>query len=202
MGKSGSAFDSPTFKLYYSSFINHFSGVAAIVTCFLGAIAPDKFVALFPPLGDSESQGRASVFVCTLLVTYAAYFSKDFAISTIRRIRCGALLFGILLSCSHVALHMRFVRKLELPRESAVWVTVGYQRTPFAQSTFGDATDWELLRDRGFDEEEVNRLWTWRSLCIARLALLLTYFGVVASAMVMFSLGVLEELRTHRLSDG
>ena len=88
---------------------------------------------------------------------------------------------------------------MDIPtRETAVYVTVGYQRTAFADATFGSVSDWELLRARGTDEEELRKLWTTQSLIIARLALYTAYSLIVLALVVTFSFGVVRDIYSSR----
>jgi hypothetical protein len=88
-----------------------------------------------------------------------------------------------------------FVRTIDLPAANdAVSVTVGYERTPFAQQTFGDVSDLELLRKRGPTEEEIQRLWTLRSINIARVSLFASYLLFLCSLIAACSLVVLYEV--------
>jgi hypothetical protein len=89
--------------------------------------------------------------------------------------------------------YFRFVRTIDIAtRGTSVSVSVGYHRTEFAANTFGRATDWEILRQRGTDEEEIWMLWTVRSLLVARSALLLTYLGFILSLVAALSWGALH----------
>ena len=90
---------------------------------------------------------------------------------------------------------MRVVRKIEIPsRETAIQISVGFERTEFARTNFSGESDWELLRDRGTDEEQIWRLWTARSVVVSRLSLYAAYCVFLLSLVAAFSWGVLSEL--------
>ena len=87
--------------------------------------------------------------------------------------------------------YKHFVRRIDAPaNESALFVSVGYERTSFADHTFHSESDWDMLRARGTNEEEVTKLWTARSLDIARFCLIVSYCGFVLPLVLIFSLGV------------
>jgi hypothetical protein len=96
---------------------------------------------------------------------------------------------------AYLALCERFVRRVDIPsRETAVYVSIGYERTAFADATFGLASDWELLRRRGTDEEQLRMLWTTQSLIIARLALYTAHAVTVLALVAVFSFGVVRDI--------
>ena len=67
-------------------------------------------------------------------------------------------------------LNQRFVLDISIPsKPGAEWFTsVGYERTAFAQQNFGNLSDWEMLRRRGLEDEQVWGLWSNTSILIVR----------------------------------
>lgn len=78
-----------------------------------------------------------------------------------------AIVRGLVFLFLYVALFMRFVRSREVPSKgTTVQISVGFERAEFAKANFNGDRDWEILRFRGTDEEQVSKLWTIRSLML------------------------------------
>jgi hypothetical protein len=107
-----------------------------------------------------------------------------------------ALTFTTVCLLAYLAAYQRFVRRIEIPSrgETSVYVSVGYQRTVFADQTFGSASDWEMLRARGTSEEEIGRLWTAKSLIIARLGLYFSCSLTTLALLFLFSFGLAHDI--------
>jgi len=71
---------------------------------------------------------------------------------------------------------------------------VGYERSSFAKSTFGEESDFDMLRARGFDEEQISQLWTKKSLLISRMSLYVSYLCFILALVGGFSLGIVREV--------
>jgi hypothetical protein len=57
---------------------------------------------------------------------------------------------------------------------------VGFERKDFSDPHLRDASDdYELLRYRGLKDADIESLWTFPSIVIARLALLLSYLLIL-----------------------
>ena len=69
-------------------------------------------------------------------------------------------------------------------------VSIGYDRTPFAKANFSSDSDEDMVRARGFDDEEIKKLWTYPSLMVTRLALFGSYCGFILGLVATFSLGI------------
>jgi hypothetical protein len=187
-------------KDYYKHFVSIYGALSAAIASFplLSKLLPEGQAAyLFPPLGDQEPAFRAAALILGALVTLAIYFSKDMAAGLTGRGR--VVLFLTILAPSlagllgFFVLSQSFVRTVPVPgMETEVVVSVGYERTPYAQTKFpAGATDWELLRGRGLTEEEVQRLWTSGSVIKARLGLYISYMLFLLPAVAAGSVGVL-----------
>jgi hypothetical protein len=152
----------------------------------------------FPPLGDAEVPARIGAFVIGLAATFFAFFSATDSASKNRKLITGAIVSIAVCLFIYVALFSRFVRKVEISSlRTSVQVTVGFHRTDSALATFDGETDWEMLRHRGTDDEQLEWLWTSRSLLIARLSLFITYCVFIFSVVAAFSWGVLEDSRNR-----
>lgn len=144
----------------------------------------------FPPL--PEFLKTASVGL-SLAITFLVYFlhPATFVDSKQGRIRAmgwmlGAALVGILL---YLFAHSAFVRTIAAPGRD-VSVVVGFERTQRATDV-GGGSDWELLQKRGPVVEEVEELWTPRSVYTSRALLFISYLLFLLPLVCLFSLGVL-----------
>ena len=179
-----------TLKQYYKAFWS-LSGVLAaappIITTVVLPFLPDKAAVYgFPPMGDIESFARLGLVCMALLVTYLVYFWRGG-----RWLLAAAAVVAFMCLCVYIALYPRFVLRIEIPSQRVTArVSVGYDRTQFARANFASDSDEDMLRARGFDDEEVKELWTYQSLIIARLALFASYCGFILGLVAVFSLGI------------
>jgi hypothetical protein len=190
-----------TVRQYYLSFKSLSGVVAGVVAAspLVSGLLPDKVAAfVFPPIGSAEAPARLGAIVFGLATTYAAFFWRgDPQAGRPARIPV-ALAVAFLSLCAYLVLYLRFVRRIEIPsRQTSVFVSVGSTRTEFANRNFPNASDWDLLRDRGLDEEEIWRLWTPGSLIEVRVGLFVAYCGVILPLIAGFSWGVLFQLQNH-----
>jgi hypothetical protein len=182
-----------TLKQYYKAFWS-LSGVLAaappIIATAILPFLPEKAPAYgFPPMGDVGSFAGLGLVSLAFLVTYVVYFWRG------GRWLLGAVsIVSFLCLCVYIALYPRFVLRIDIPPQSrTIRVSVGYERTLFAKANFGSDSDEDMLRARGFDDEEVKKLWTYQSLIIARLALFTSYCGFMLGLVAAFSLGIVFE---------
>jgi hypothetical protein len=157
--------------------------IAAVVTPFL----PDSASFCgFPPMGDVGTFARLGLLCLAVLVTYLVYFWRGG-----KWLLSVAALLAFLSLCAYLALYPRFVLRVDIPSlKTTTRVSVGYDRTPFAKAHFSSDSDEDMLRARGFDDEEIKKLWTYRSLIVARLVLFGSYCGFILGLVAAFSLGV------------
>lgn len=170
------------------------AGIAGILP-FLSKLLPENISTyIFPPLGNAEGPARIGTFALALATTYLTFFWKATPLRNNSRRIVVTLMLAVVFYCFYLLGYLRFVRTIDIPtRETTVSVTVGYQRTDFASKNFGSASDWELLRQRGTDEEQIWVLWTARSVVTARGVLLVAYSGFVLCLVAAFSWGVLQQ---------
>jgi hypothetical protein len=142
-------------------------------------------------MGDVSSFARLGLVCLAFLVTYLVYFWQGGRWPLV-----AAAAIAFLSLCSYIALYPQFVLRIDVPaQKTTVRVSVGYDRTPFARTTFGSASDEDMLRARGFDDEEIKKLWTYQSLTLARLALFASYCGFILGLVAVFSLGIVFDER-------
>lgn len=186
-----------TLKQYYKGFWSLLGVLAAVPPIIVGAILPflshSSPVYGFPPVGDVEGFARLALVVLAFLVTIAVYFWKGD-----KWLLVAAGLASFVCLCVYVALYPRFVLRIDVPSQNTlVRVSVGYDRTQFAKTTFGPDSDEDMLRARGTDDEEIKKLWTYQSLTVARLALLVSYCGFILGFVAAFSLAIVFDQRRH-----
>jgi hypothetical protein len=187
-------------KNYYSNF-KTIRGVAAV----LGAIVP--FLAklkpgtswteyLLAPMGDVDYVARVLFAVLCVGVTYLVYFyfQDQSAAQRKRTFLVMLLIIPTLCLSLYIVFCLMFVRKIDITSiQRSVYVSVGYQRTEFAKQTFGSMTDEDMLRQRGFDDEQIRAIWTEFSILVARLALFASWSGFALSLICGLSLGALDQ---------
>src|SRR5208283_4435937 len=115
-----------------------------------------------PPLGNMDGVARVGLVGLCLGVSVGVYFLVAAQpLKSPSRVIWAAFFFAGVGLLAYLSAYQGFVRRVDIPsRETSVYVSVGYQRTAFADQTFGPASDWEMLRARGTSEEEIGRLWT------------------------------------------
>ena len=133
---------------------------------------------------------RFAVVILAAAATYIAFYGEPPSHRTfIKLFLLGVVAFIGL--CCYLVFYLQFVRKVEAPAAaSAIHVSIGYERTAFAEQTFASESDWEMLRARGTSEEEIWKLWTKRSIQIARFCLFGSYCLFILPLVLVFSLGV------------
>jgi hypothetical protein len=188
-----------TLEKYYKAFWS-LSGLLAaappLVTTLVLPFLPDRSsVYGFPPLGDVGRFAGMGLVCLAVLVTYLVYFWRGGKWPLV-----VAPLIAVLCLSVYIALYPRLVLQIDIPSlKTAARVSVGYERTPFARANFGSDSDEDMLRARGFDDEEIKKLWTYRSLLIARLALFGSYCGFILGLVATFSLGIVFGLSEREL---
>ena len=168
---------------YYKKFAS-ISGALAVATGvgpLLTALLPGAAAGyLFPALGD----------LLAATITYLSFYAAQRPPQAWSRfLLLGGIAF--LAMCCYLISLQHFVRKIEIPANgSVVIVSVGLREDAFATQTFQGESDWDMLRARGTSDEDVLRLWTERSLDVARLCLFASYCGFILPLVLIFSLGV------------
>lgn len=183
-----------TIKNYYKSF-GSISGALAGVFGLgpLVSLTPISWSQYaFPPLGDVALIAHVGLVSLAITLTYLAFY---FPLARLKMVTSFLVLAAALSFCCYLVNYMKFVRRIPVPSTSStVQVSVGYERTAFATANFGSETDWEILRDRGLDDEQISKLWTARSIRTARLSLFVSFAGFVLPLVLAFSLGVRAQM--------
>lgn len=180
---------------YYKAFGSFRGAVAAL----FGLLPASSLVIpgrIFPPLGNDTLLAQSFAVVVAIVVTYLVFIRQNIAVSKIKRTITFLILVSIVFFFGYLAAREYFVCEIYIPSiERANIVSVGYQRTDFANSVFGTATNLEMLRARGSDDEEIFRLWTKKSVYVSRSVLFLSYLGCALCLVAFASLSVLLHLR-------
>jgi hypothetical protein len=188
-----------TILQYYRSFKSlsgALVGFFSALPVFSGLLPSAYSAYAFPPLGSIEGPARVGIMVLAFAATYCAFFAISAVPARNRRRITTAFFFALVSLCLYLGLFLRFVRIIDVPAKGvSVAVSVGYDRTDFARATFGTGSDWDLLRGRGVDDEQVWKLWTAKSILIARMSLYFAYCLIILSLVAAFSWGVLCEPR-------
>jgi hypothetical protein len=187
-----------TLRQYYRSFKGIYgvlAGVFSAIPLFSKFLPEGYGASAFPPLGNADGPARIVTCVIALSMTYLAFFTRAAPPLRNNRRIVAAIALAVVSVCLYLTLFLLFVRTVDIPSmNSSVRVSVGYERTDFANANFGAASDEELLRDRGTNDEEIRRLWTAKSLIISRLGLYTTYALFIFALVLAFSWGALDQL--------
>jgi hypothetical protein len=187
-----------TLRRYYSSFKSLTGILAGLVAAFpyISKLLPsDASAYAFPPLGDGEAIARIAAVLFAVAVTFGVFFWASRLSVNIARVIAISFAISALSFCLYFGLHIGFVRRLDVPsQKTTVYVSVGYERTEFAKANFKSATDEDLIRGRGMDDEQIRLLWTTKSLIIARLSLYVSYCVCILGLVLAFSTGVAHDV--------
>ena len=176
---------------YYKNFKSVWGALAGATGCYviISALFPANVSYGFPPMGDGTIVCLVGFVLLFVALTFLSFHI------TSRAVRRNLIVWSIIAAfpalAAYAVCHWKFVRKVDIPAiSSSALVSVGYERTTFAQKNFKEVSDWEMLRQRGPYEEQIWGLWTTRSIILARLSLLTSFFLFTAALVLAFSLGV------------
>ncbi len=187
---------------YLASFKKSLAALAGIgiAPALLSNFRPNWTAYLFPALGGLNLLARIGTVLLSFLVVCCGYLLTGSA--HIRRYIYSGLTVTILSLIAYLVTTSVYVREIAVPStNTSVLVSVGSQRTEFALREFGSQDDWEMLRERGFQDEEVYRLWTARSVLLGRMLLFSAYLGVVLGWTYTMTSFLALELSSGRPDD-
>jgi hypothetical protein len=191
---------SVTLIQYFAAFKTSFAALAGlgIAPALLSRLIPDWSAYIFPPLGSIEPAARIGTVLLGVIVICCGYLIIDKP--TIRPYIISASIVTAFCLVIYLAATTVYVRRIEIPSQNkAIFVSIGAKRSEFAIKEFGSESDWDILRERGPNEEEVYKLWTPQSIIWARLLLYLAYLGIVLGWTFCFSAFMALELSVkHR----
>ncbi len=188
-----------TVKSYYKNFISIYGALAGALGAFpfLSELLPEAWAqSVFPPLGAVEPYSRFASFVLAGAITLIVYTMNTSSFVSSKRGRSKSMWLVFTIAVIAVIVFFistqAFVRGIDIHSAGKrVVVSVGYDRTEFARTTFKDDSDEEMLRARGMSEEEIWRLWTTKSIIVVRSLLFLSYLIFILSAVAFVSLSAL-----------
>jgi hypothetical protein len=180
---------------YYKGFRSTSGVMTGILTAvpIVGEITKGTVSAtLFPPVGWAFALPTLLVIVVLTTAIYGTH-TATWIQSAGRRRRVLWFAFGAALPglAIYIASYSRFVRELPVKDEEPHYVAVGFERRNFTDPHLRDGSDWDLLRYRGLSDEDVQFLWTQRSIIIARIVLVMSYLLVLLPPVAAFSFVVL-----------
>ena len=156
---------------------------------------------LYPPLGDIEWIAVAATVSILLATTFIVFVCCQSA-RRIHPVMPAILTVGSILSiCALIVLYVPYVRHIPVHSLNLdVPVSIGYQRTDLAFRAYPPSTttpytqwsDWAMLQDAGPREEQIQKLWTQRSICVVRVLLWLFYTLAVACFLSVICLTVYQ----------
>ena len=192
-------------EISVGQFYAQFKSLYGLIAAVFGLLPPVSGLLLpglvFPPLGNETVLAQFFAVIFGVAVTYLTFWMKYVAEVRVRHRMKVLFIFAIGLFCVYFGLHFRFVQKIDIPSVGEhAFVSIGYERSQFALTSFDNMSDSEMLHSRGFTEEEITNLWTPKSLCVSRLALFLSFVGSMLSMVALASLGVLLRAREVRVS--
>jgi hypothetical protein len=146
---------------------------------------------VFPPLGDIQPAARAVAAAVALASTFVVFLSRKSLRNLSGLQSCATLLAAIVFFSLYLAVYIRSVKHYT-GANSEVTVSIGFERTEFAKKNYGDNNDIEMLKAYGPREEEIQKLWTYKSLIEARVSLWLFYTLTITAFVWLFSVGTLQ----------
>jgi len=190
-------------KQYYASVRGLSTAVAAVALPLASKIVGSESSAyiMFPPLGNMEGVARVGFLALCLAVSLGVYFLVSAgSLSSPTRVIWCTLFIALVNLAIYLVAYQSFVHRIDIPsRGESVYVSIGYERTPWASQIFGNASNSDMLKARGPSEEEIEKLWTVKSIIVARLAL---YFSCVLTSLALlflFSFAVAHEIPSNSI---
>ena len=178
--------------------LSNYKRIFRAIACFVcampigGWLTKNRFIHLFPPLGDVALTGLA-LTAATILAGISAILPLKLTIPSKRSIVfVPCFILACLSAVSYFYLSQEYVVSIPLPEKSPVTLSIGSVRSQFALEHFKkEDTNADLLRAEGPYEDSVQKLWTPASILSVRLRLFLSYLGLLVP--INFIVGVLAK---------
>jgi len=161
----------------------------------LGSLLPTDWSAfLFPPLGDLTPIARVVCVVCVLLIICCGYVAVGE-----RALKIWILVSALLALASasgYVYYCLQNVLKISAP-STFFLVSIGSEKTEFAKRTFtkGESA-WEMVQNRGLNDDEITKIWTSQSVIDNRLKLFFSYAALTLFWAIIFALTTALEINS------
>lgn len=134
---------------------------------------------LWPPLGSINFY--ASALATALIASVGFYPIRSIEKGVWKRRAVFGLIVCVVSLLAYAYFLSTFVKAIETPNNGTQYRTVGSQRTEMALNRFPGATDGQLLRVAGLNDDDIEKMWTPSSVTWARLKLFLSYlFGLTS----------------------
>lgn len=187
-----------TVAKYYKSFGSLYALLAGVpfVPLLLHACMPDisTFAEyLYPPLGDVQKIAFTATVGFLFLITFVVFI----CCRLVRKVHPSApvilMVVFLICVCLLIVLYQPYVRRVPVHSINLeVPVSIGYERTAFALQWYPKSDDWEMLHDRGPWEEQIQMLWTQRSICVVRVLLWVSHTLILASFLSIVCISVYQ----------
>ena len=183
-------------KGYYQAYKSVLGLFATLLALFpLANLFPLGNEIFLPPLGSSTALASAISAAFALLSSFAVYALRP--VRTARGV-IGCAIVSFACAVAYFAATDLYVREVAIPSENAsVRVSIGATRTTFADTFFPGQTDEQILRGRGLDDEQINRIWTRGSVLRARLILWLTFSLCILFGTASLGFGILGDTNSN-----
>jgi hypothetical protein len=176
---------------YYKSFRSILGALAALVAAsplLSKALPAEVSQHVFPPLGEIEALARIGAVAFAILATYVAFFLRS-GNAEVKVVTAASL--ALLSFVAFLALSSRLIRTITVRSpNTALAVSVGFERSDFSKKNFANDSDWEILRQEGVSDEEIEKLWTPNSVIAGRLALWISCVGFVVASVFALCFGI------------
>jgi MFS family permease len=186
------------YRAYYRS-VKGIVGALSFVPPLVGftlKAATQKPNYFYPPVGDFQLITTIGTIGCMLAPTYLifGYFSRSSGkVHAIASVILSVI--GLLSFCALFCLCLRFVKVVPMSSiDTNVPVSIGYDRAEFVSSSdkLVNLPDSELLHQRGTEEDQIQLLWTMKSLIVVRICLWASYTLFLVCWISVFSIGVYQ----------
>ncbi len=152
---------------------------------------------IIPPLGTINLLGIGFSVVLMGICSFVPWSMNKsrYAIATLSL----SVLAGLIALITYSFYAQSFVREISVPSQNrSILVSVGTERSEFANRVYPGRSDEDMLKDQGIQEEDVARLWTRSSILHARLRLFCSYLATLISLNLCFgALGRIAQLRAE-----
>ncbi|MFZ1083913.1 MAG: hypothetical protein WAN35_02975 [Terracidiphilus sp.] len=186
-------------RQYYLGFVSLYGIMAGIpfIPPLLHVFMPDSTAFaeyLYPPLGDIEWIAVAATISILLSTTFVVFTCCQSARKIYPAVPTILTIGSILSVCVLIALYVPYVRHIPVHSLNLdVPVSIGYQRTNTALQAYPQWSDWAMLQDAGPREEQIQKLWTQRSICIVRVLLWFFHTLTLTCFISVVSLAVYQD---------
>ena len=192
-----------TIGKYYRAFNQCAQGILGILS-FVPPLFGLNHNYIYPPLGDYKeiwAMGTITfvVFSSIMVFHYCSHFTrKSHGVAVLVLIFVGILSF-----ITFMCIYSRFVKVIVISDEGErLPLSIGFERTHYVLSNqeLANLSDADLLSHRGYKEEQIQEIWTIKSIYIVRSSLWLSCTCFLVCWISIFSFGVYQHVATSTIS--